>query len=138
MSKVNMTDFYVAAKPLMDYLKTKHHPHVHAIVTGNGATLSEDIIHMPAESVMNDYFFTFGMNHVKEDGSTLYYNYVRISATCENDARLKMQQARGAKWAFSYPKEAWDKCVKDDHAMGHSATEIPLHEVVIQWDKKEP
>lgn len=138
MSKTTMTEFLAAAKPLMEYLRKTHHEHMNVIVNKDGATLCETMMHVPFEAEMKNFYFTFGMNHVKEDGSTLYFNYVKIPAVCEHDARAMMFQARGEKWAFSYPQEQWDQSREADKDTGFVSTEIPLHEVVIQWDKKEP
>lgn len=138
MRKFVMTDFYNAAKPLMDYLANVGLDHPQAVITRNNALLSEMMVDLPVECEMSNFYFTFGMNHVKEDGSTLYFNYVKIPAICENDARAIMFQARGEKWAFSYPQEQWNQSREADKDTGFVSTEIPLHEVVIKWDKKEP
>lgn len=37
-------EFEVAARPLVDYLRVNHHPHVTAIVTSNGIELLEGLM----------------------------------------------------------------------------------------------
>lgn len=50
----------------------------------------------------NEYFFTFGANHVDNEGISLGQRYVKIEAESELEAREIMFRARGEKWAFVY------------------------------------
>lgn len=50
---------------------------------------------------MSTYIFTFGSNHVTADGMSLGGCYVEIEGTY-GEARQKLVEARGPKWAFQY------------------------------------
>lgn len=50
---------------------------------------------------MSTYIFTFGSNHATEDGMSLGNYYVEIEGTY-GEARQKLVEARGSKWAFQY------------------------------------
>lgn len=50
---------------------------------------------------MSTYIFTFGTNHVTADGMSLGNFYVEIDGTY-GEARQKLVEARGPKWAFQY------------------------------------
>ena len=52
--------------------------------------------------VMNKYYFTFGTNHFTEGGTNLSNFYVVIEAESYYEAREKMFDVRGDKWAFQY------------------------------------
>lgn len=50
----------------------------------------------------NEYFFTFGSNHVDNEGVSLGQRFVKIEAEDESVAREIMWRSRGEKWAFCY------------------------------------
>lgn len=55
----------------------------------------------------NEYFFTFGSNHVDNNGMSLGQRFVKISAETETTACETMWRARGEKWAFCYNAESF-------------------------------
>lgn len=54
---------------------------------------------------MKNFYFTYGRNHEDKDGISLGNSYTEVKAVDEDKAREKMVEARGLKWAFSYPKD---------------------------------
>lgn len=50
----------------------------------------------------NEYIFTFGSNHVTQDGMSLGNYYCVIRSSDEKEARDEMFKCRGDKWAFCY------------------------------------
>lgn len=48
-----------------------------------------------------NWYFTFGSNHLDKNGNSLGDKYVIIRGTW-GEAREKMVNIRGAKWAFQY------------------------------------
>lgn len=81
---------------------------------------------------MDEYYFTFGMNHLTKTGQPLGTFFVVILAESENRARNIMWEARGAKWAFSYPKEQFG-----NQADKFSLSELTLQEVRLYENKEE-
>lgn len=81
---------------------------------------------------MGKYFFTFGANHETKSGVSLGNNYVIIEAEDERTARDIMWQARGAKWAFSYPEEFFGT-----QAVDFNLGELPLETVRLYENKEE-
>jgi len=53
----------------------------------------------------NQYFFTFGANHVCREGKSLGARFVKVTAESMEEAREIMWRARGDKWAFCYTAE---------------------------------
>lgn len=51
-------------------------------------------------------YFTFGQNHLDREGYSLQDRYCIIEGDC-NEARQKMFDARGAKFAFQYDDESF-------------------------------
>lgn len=50
----------------------------------------------------NFYYFTFGSNHLDDDGNSLRQCFVKVEGKDCHEARAKMVEARGDKWAFYY------------------------------------
>lgn len=74
---------------------------------------------------MKDYYFTYGSNHITEDGFSLGNFYTKIPAESYGEAREKMFLARGDVWAFQYPS-AEEAGVERFRLM-----EAPLEKVVL-------
>lgn len=75
---------------------------------------------------MNNFYFTFGSNHVTSDGASLGQHYVKITAESEGEARDQMAQARGLKWSFSYPEEHFA-----DQPAKYGLREVSLEDVEL-------
>lgn len=71
-------------------------------------------------------YFTFGMNHSNKEGFSLGNNFVVIEAESETAACELMWEARGPKWAFSYPEELFG-----DQAEKYNLTQLTLEQVTI-------
>lgn len=53
---------------------------------------------------MKEHIFTFGFGHVHPDtGRSLANHYIVIWAESAQEARTKMYERFGQKWAFEYP-----------------------------------
>ena len=48
------------------------------------------------------FYFTYGSNHLTQDGRSLGQYYTMIEAENMEEARTIMFKARGAKWSFNY------------------------------------
>lgn len=54
------------------------------------------------------HFFTFGPNHLDARGNSLGRRYVEIEAASQDEARGKMHDARGERWAFVYSSDEFE------------------------------
>ncbi len=75
---------------------------------------------------MPKFYFTFGQNHCDANGNSLGNSFVVIYAQNELAARDLMFEARGAKWAFSYPEDKFG-----DQAVRFNLMQLPLSSVEL-------
>ena len=68
---------------------------------------------------MSEYIFTFGCGHLNEG------KCVRVQGDYA-EAREKMVDKYGLKWAFQYPAEEWDEWKKDPERAWFMEKEIPF------------
>lgn len=71
---------------------------------------------------MEEWIFTFGVGH------ELRGHFIRIKGTYE-EARAKMCEIFGMRWAFQYSAEEWNKWAKDPTRQWDMETEITLEEI---------
>lgn len=66
------------------------------------------------------FFFTFGQDHVhRYEGVTLDCDsVVQINAIDEEAARIRMRDAFGLKWGFSYSEESMKESLKKYYPRG--------------------
>lgn len=60
-----------------------------------------------------EWYFTFGMNQLDNDGNSLGDYYFIVKAKDHDEARKKMFKTRGFNWAFQYSKEEFGNQAKD-------------------------
>lgn len=75
---------------------------------------------------MNNYYFTFGMNHLDKDGNSLGMCYVAIAAKTEYEALHLLCQNRGDKWAFSYEEDEKPWAIDRHHLTEKTLDEVKL------------
>ena len=61
---------------------------------------------LKTEDTCNEWIFTFGQNHI------LRGHYLRIHGSYE-EARERMIESFGTRWAFQYSADEWDERRKD-------------------------
>lgn len=66
------------------------------------------------------HFFTFGSNHVDDDGRSLGQRFVAIEGDM-GETRTKLAEARGMKWSFQYTAKQFEG----------QAARFGLHEISI-------
>lgn len=71
---------------------------------------------------MEEWIFTFGVGHEHRG------HFIRIKGTYE-EARAKMCEIFGMRWAFQYSAEEWNKWAKDPSRRWAMETEITLEEI---------
>ena len=60
-----------------------------------------------------EWYFTFGMNQLGNDGNSLGDYYFTVKAKSHGEARKKMFEIRGINWAFQYSKKEFENQAKD-------------------------
>ncbi len=75
---------------------------------------------------MNNYFFTFGTNHLDNSGQTLANRFVKIRAKNWQDARDEMFKVRGNVWSFQYEEIDFKPQIKKYNLVRVSLSEINL------------
>lgn len=80
----------------------------------------------------NQYFFTFGANHVDNQGVSLGQRYVKVIAEDEHSARGVVWLARNDKWAFSYTTEEFLPQIEL-----YNLVEIGINDVALSRPREE-
>ena len=60
-----------------------------------------------------EWYFTFGMNQLDNDGNSLGDYYFIVKAKGHEEARKKMFKTRGFNWGFQYSKKEFANQAKD-------------------------
>lgn len=60
-----------------------------------------------------EWYFTFGMNQLDNDGNSLGDYYFTVKAKSHGEARKKMFEIRGINWGFQYSKKEFGNQAKD-------------------------
>lgn len=75
---------------------------------------------------MDNYYFTFGANHVDREGNSLGYKYVVIPADQPMEAVVVMMQARDMSWSHSYTEEQFSGQVEKYGLQSTSLEQVTL------------
>lgn len=75
---------------------------------------------------MNNYYFTFGANHLDKYGNSLGDKFVSIPADQPMEAVVIMMQARDMVWATSYTEEQFS-----GQAEKYGLQSVPLEQVTL-------
>lgn len=88
--------------------------------------------HSIPEEPKQIFCFTFGRNHLDLAGRSIGDKYVMLAAKDEDAAREMMIEARGRKWAFSYPYHLFG-----DQAEKYNLEHVPLSHVTLTLTEVE-
>lgn len=113
LSHEELNEIYRMALPLIHMLRDKYNPHHSVRIDQSGIEIVETKVFTSCIIEIEPYYFTFGSNHVTENGVSLGNCYVVIEGASEAEARDKMAEARGMKWCTSYPEHLFlDQIIK--------------------------